>query len=199
VSDIEYEYVERSTRSFCDFCSKMDPIMVWNLPDGEHLDMHVVDASTNKIVNEVRDRDGLWSACEPCHKALLRYKKSNQPKFAVKRFTTSVMSRFEISEKFAHIPNVRQFVKKRNLDLFRRLLPKLRKAKPVPVQEGDRVVMRAVGDMDFIEAAKRTRERMNSEVGVTATSSIRERPARKIPAKPVIPDGQTRQNPGGAR
>ncbi len=159
-----HEYVERSNRTFCDFCTDGDPTIVWALPPGFRVDTGILNKDTGELIHVAKDGDGLWSACQTCHEAILKYKQSKVRPSALRRFVKDVMTRSKMDHRISDkmdAAKAMKLLREHQLKLFGRLLPTL--GNPQPVPEGRTGVIRARGDKEMIEATRKMRERMHED------------------------------------
>lgn len=157
-----HEYIERSDRSFCDFCTDGDPTMVWALPPGFGVDTSILNQDTGELIHVAKDSDGLWSACQTCHEAILKYKQSKVRPSALRRFVKDILTRTNMDHRItANLDAIqlKKLLREHQMKLFGRLLPTLGNPQPVP---DDRTgVIRARGSKEMIDATREMRERMH--------------------------------------
>jgi len=152
-------YIERSDRAFCDFCSEINPIVTWSLPEGQRMNMHMQHLG-GQVSHDHYDSDGKWTACQTCNEEILRYKKSKVKPSALRSFVKSLLGRSDIFRGLTKEQQARvgKELERHQRALMGALLPLLGDPKPfVPAVR----VFRAEGTPSEIVKIKKMRDEMN--------------------------------------
>jgi len=158
-----HHYIERSDRAFCDFCTSGDPIMIWHLPEGHHIDMHVVDEKKREVIHSVRDEDGEWAACEDCHEAVLAYKKAKLRDSALRRFISNVGKRRpDMAASYPNVKDIAKAIQRHQVSLFKRLLPLVTSPTPWEPKLSTQVIT-AEGPPELMDFTRKMREDMHKD------------------------------------
>lgn len=154
-------YIEKSDRAFCDFCSEIDPVVTWCLPEGQRVNIRArsLDGS---VSHDQIDGDGQWSACRICNEEIIKFKKATVKVSALRRFVKSMQGRSDVFRGLSKEERAKfgKELERHQRMLMGNLLPRL--GDPKPFVSAIRSVS-ATGSPEEIERVRKMRNEMNAQ------------------------------------